>query len=353
MKNILIGTTLLMLAGVTNAAPVVYTNEALYLADLAALGYSAIHESFEDGTVWVDSRNTIPSPGSTPAVTSLGIVWTSNYIQNNIATGDVGGSAPDGTFAIYSLPHGLTDDSGLYCDSAEDPIPIECFQNDGLKVESETGDTLYAFGGRIDTANSGKVTFLLDGVDINGNDTDNIDNWQREGEWVDNWTFVGVIDTDGFFSAELRELRGKDFQQVLLFADDFSTGVTAAPVPVAGTIAGISLRYTYCKDLNTGATALDRVFGATTNWNCTDNGLTVASGDAAIAVMSGTRTLSSTPVSGSIAGISPVVAICTNTTTDLQVFVPLGGSSYWDCEAGGFVASTGDVVRVILYGNVP
>jgi len=100
---------------------------------------------------------------------------------------------------------------------------------------------LYAFGGRIDTANSGKVTFLLDGVDINGNSTDNIDNWQREGEPADNWKFVGVIDTDGFYSAELRELRGKDAQQVLLFSDDFSIGVTATPVPVAGTVSGLSL----------------------------------------------------------------------------------------------------------------
>jgi len=41
---------------------------------------------------------------------------------------------------------------------------------------------------------------------------------------ADNWAFVGVIDTDGFLSAELRELRGKDFQQVLLFADDFTIG---------------------------------------------------------------------------------------------------------------------------------
>ena len=31
--------------------------------------------------------------------------------------------------------------------------------------------------------------------------------------------------TDGFLSAELRELRGKDFQQVLLFADDFHIAV--------------------------------------------------------------------------------------------------------------------------------
>ena len=225
MKKILLGSTVLALAGITNAAPVVYTDKALYLADLASHGFSSISESFEDDVVWADSRNSITSPGSTPSVISQGIVWTSNHTQNNIATG-TGGGAPDGNYVIYSLPHGMTTDSGLYCDSAEDPdIPLECYQNDGLMVQSATGDTLYAFGGHIDTANDGKVTFLLDGVDINGNDTDNIDNWQREGDLADNWAFVGVIDTDGFKSAELRELRGKDVQQVLLFADDFSIGV--------------------------------------------------------------------------------------------------------------------------------
>ena len=120
-------------------------------------------------------------------VISNGLAWTSNYVQNDLATGTVGGDAPDGSFALYSLPHGMTTDSGSYCDTAEDPnIPIECFQNDGLAVESEAGAHLFAFGGKIDTANSGKVTFLLDGVDINGNDSDNIDNWQREGDAADN-----------------------------------------------------------------------------------------------------------------------------------------------------------------------
>ncbi len=234
MKVLLSAAAILLFADVANADLVVYTDETVYLSDLAALGVTTIHESFEDATVWADSRNSITSPGSTPAVTSNGIVWTSNYAQNNIATGTVGGSAPDGAFALYSLPHGLTTDSGLYCDAAEDPnIPIECFQNDGLRIESATGSTLYGFGGRIDTANSGKVTFLLDGVDINANTTDNVDNWQREGELADNWSFVGLIDTAGFLSAELRELRGKDSQQVLLFTDDFTIGVTAVPEPSA------------------------------------------------------------------------------------------------------------------------
>ena len=224
----------------TSAAPIVYTDEALYLSDLASLGYSVISESFEDGAVWASSRNTT---FGTPSVTSQGIVWTSNYTENNIATGTVGGTAPDGEFAIYSVPHGMLTDSGAYCDLVEDPdpVPIECYQNDGLKVESETGDTLYAFGGLIDTAIDGKVTFLLDGVDINASSPDNIDNVLREGEPADNWAFVGVIDTDGFLSAELRELKGKDTQQVLLFADGFTIGVTAIPVPAAAWLFGSGL----------------------------------------------------------------------------------------------------------------
>ena len=219
----------------TGAVPVVYTDEALYLSDLASLGYTVISESFEDDAVWAPSRT-----GSVPSVTSQGITWTSNYTENNIATGTVGGTAPDGEFAVYSLPHGMTTDSGSYCDTAEDPIPVECYQNDGLKVESETGDTLYAFGGLIETANDGKVTFLLDGVDINAG-PGNPDNELREGELADNWAFVGVIDTDGFQTAEIRELRGKDYQQVLLFADDFSIGVTAIPVPAAAWLFGSGL----------------------------------------------------------------------------------------------------------------
>ena len=243
MKKILISIVQFACINAANAAPVVYTDEASYLADLAAPGYSTIHESFEDSAVWADSRNSTPSPGSTASVISKGIVWTSNYTQNNIATGTVGGDAPDGAFAIYSLPHGMTTDSGLYCDSAEDPnIPIECYQNDGLKIESETGETLYAFGGRVDSnTGSPKITFLLDGIDINANAPDNIDNWQREGDLADNWSFIGVIDTDGFASAELRELKGKDFQQVLLFADDFTIGITAVSVPAAAWLFGSGL----------------------------------------------------------------------------------------------------------------
>lgn len=235
MKHTLIALALLASAANVCAAPEIYTSRSAFLAALASLGLQPVNESFENDTVWAASRNSIVAPGSAASITSKGIVWRSNYAQNNIATGDVGGSAPGGTYAIYSLPHGLTSDSGLYCDSAEDPdIPPECFQNDGLRVSAVSGEALFAFGGKIDTANSGKVTFLLDGVDVNANTSDNIDNWQREGEPADNWAFVGVIDADGFLSAELRELRGKDFQQVLLFADVFTIGIAATPADSDG-----------------------------------------------------------------------------------------------------------------------
>jgi hypothetical protein len=235
MKYFVSAAIILMTTG-ASAAPVVYTNEALFLANLA--GYTVISESFENNAVWAPSRNSIVMPGSTPSVTSQGIVWSSNYSSNNIATGTVGGSAPDGQFAIYSLPHGMTGDSGLYCDSAEDPnIPLECFQNDGLKIASENGSAIYALGGRVDS-NTGipKITFHLDGIDINADPINNIDNIQREGDVANNWDFIGVIDAAGFNSAEIRELRGKDFQQVLLFADDFSIAVSpASPVPLPAT----------------------------------------------------------------------------------------------------------------------
>lgn len=125
------------------------------------------------------------------------------------------------------------------------------------------------------------------------------------------------------------------------------------PEPVAGTVAGLYLKFTFCKNLATATTGLDIVAGADTAWSCTDNGFTATSGDTAFAAVFGVKTLSPDPVSGTVTGLSPLVAICSNTTTATQVIVPLGGSTSWDCEAGGLIADPGDAVRIILFGNVP
>jgi hypothetical protein len=203
----------------------IYLDEVAYIAALSAGGYATLQEGFENDIVWANSRTS-----ATPSVISQGITWTSNHTMNGVRTGTLGGSVVDGTYGFFSLPHGDDTDSGLYCDDAEDPIPTECWLNDGWMITAPVGETLFGVGGWFDSNTGGaKVTFLLDGVDVNGNDTDNIDNWMRDGDRINGWTFVGVIDTNGFASAEVLELSGKDFQQEFIFGDKFSIGVTAAP----------------------------------------------------------------------------------------------------------------------------
>jgi hypothetical protein len=105
-------------------SPVIYyTDEASFFADLTTLDGATQYESFEDAVIWADSRTSISSPGSTSSVTSQGVVWTSNDLQNDIATGTVGGGAPDGAFALFSLPHGSTTHMGRT--SARSPVVFE------------------------------------------------------------------------------------------------------------------------------------------------------------------------------------------------------------------------------------
>ena len=227
MKDILIGTVLLMLAGITSAAPVVYTNEALYLSDLMSLGYLTISEGFEDNAVWRPSG----SPSLVDSTTSQGLIWKSNYTKST--TGTLGGSVVDGMYGFFSNPHGNATDGSFKCEPDEANFNDPCWQYDGWIVESAEGETLHGIGGWFDSTGSGaKVTFLLDGVNVND---------ARDGDAVLNWTFVGVIDTDGFTTAEILELRGADYDQAFIWGDAFTVGVSAVPAPAAVWLFGSGL----------------------------------------------------------------------------------------------------------------
>jgi hypothetical protein len=233
MKKILISIVLLTVNSVAHSATV-YLDEAEYLTALSGLGHNTIYESFEDGNVWVRSSTV------TPSTTSLGLIWQSNF--TNSTTG--AGAAYEGAYGFYALPHGNATDGGSSCDGAEDPIPEECWLNDGWIITSEDSKTLYGIGGWIDsnTGGAAKITFLLDGYDVSGNDTDNIDNWNRDGEAIGSgWTFVGVIETNGFQTVEIRELSGKDVQQEFIFGDSFTIGVSAVPIPASVWLFGSGL----------------------------------------------------------------------------------------------------------------
>jgi hypothetical protein len=227
MKKILISTVLLIVSNAASSATI-YVDETDYLNALASAGYSTIYESFEDDNAWVRS------PTLTSSTTSQGLVWESNSF--NSTTGTLGGSVKDGTYGFFSIPHGVTTDTELgQCEEFDGEtagFDDPCWQGDGWVISSAEGETLYGVGGWIDDSGIAKVTFLLDGVNVN------VD---RDGELISGWTFVGVIDTDGFTSAEIRELRGTDADQKFIFGDSFTIGVTVVPMPAAVWLFGSAL----------------------------------------------------------------------------------------------------------------
>ena len=226
MNKILFSIVLVVVSNVASAATI-YLDETNYLAALTAMGASVISEGFEDDVVWVDSRSSISSPGSTPQVNSQGILWRSNFATNNIATSDVGLA---GSFGLYSDPHGDPDVelSDMVCDVA-DPIPEQCFLHDGFVGDS--AGTLYGVGGWINGTSGADVTLLLDGVQVDFG-TNGI---------INSWTFLGVIDTTGFNTFEFREINGKGTQALTIRADDVTLGVSAVPVPAAAWLFGSGL----------------------------------------------------------------------------------------------------------------
>lgn len=149
MKSILIGTALLVHADITNSAPVIYTSEALYLADLASLGYSAVSEGFEDDAVWGVSRG----PLSVDSTISQGLIWKSNFTKSK--TGKLGGSVVDGTYGFFSDPHGNDTDGSFECEPVETNFNDPYWLYDGWVVESAEGEILYGIGGWFTSTGSG------------------------------------------------------------------------------------------------------------------------------------------------------------------------------------------------------
>jgi hypothetical protein len=228
IEKLLISTVLLAFSSIANSATI-YLDETKYLKALEDLGYGWIYEGFEDNIVWADSRASIPSSGGTPSTTSQGLIWESNFANSSTGTG----AAHDGTYGFFSNPHGNTTDGGFGCEPVETEWNDPCWQYDGWIVESETSETLYGIGGWIDSDTTGaKITFLLDGVNVNPD---------RDGEAFLGWTFVGIIDETGFSTVEIVELTGADYDQHHIWGDSFTVGVSAIPAPAAVWLFGSGL----------------------------------------------------------------------------------------------------------------
>ncbi|ARE39992.1 hypothetical protein RGUI_1851 [Rhodovulum sp. P5] len=236
-----IGCTVLFAAAMqVQSAPAatIFTDRTAFMAALSALSdVSIVTEGFESDAVWGPSRNSIVSPGSAPSITSQGLTWRSNLAGGEIATGT--GPAVFGSYGFYALPHGNTSDSrNVNCDAFPDDPPADsvCWQNDGWLISSESGESLYAFGGWVvsNTGGGAKITFLLDGADVSAELPDNPDNVQRDGIPLVPYAqpiFVGVIEEAGFGTVEVRELSGQDNHAQYIFGDQFTIAVDRANTP--------------------------------------------------------------------------------------------------------------------------
>lgn len=212
-----------------SAVPILYTDEAAYLAALTAGGYGTIFEGFEDDGAWAVTR----TPNSASQVSNQGILWTSNFSANNISTSTMGGDPHGGIWGFYSNPHGdqNAETSDAVCD-VPDPIPSECFLHDGFKGTSDGAGTLYGVGGWIDGTFGADVVLLLDGV---------VSDFGPTGSVYPNWTFLGAIDSAGFTTFEFQDIDGKGGQGVFIFGDDFTIGAAAVPEPGTLWLFGSSL----------------------------------------------------------------------------------------------------------------
>ena len=219
MNKILISIVLFIVSSNANSATI-YLDETEYLNALAALGYNTVYESFEDDTAWSASR----SMSSVASTTSQGIIWKSNSFNSSTVNN---GDAANGSYIFYSNPHGDTTDTTGECEVADEGVWDDlCWMYDGWIVDSADGETLYGIGGQFTSTGSGaKVTFLLDGVNVNE---------ARDGDVVGlDWTFIGVIDEAGFSTVEILELRGKDSDGALIWGDSFTVATSAVPLPAA------------------------------------------------------------------------------------------------------------------------
>lgn len=184
-----------------------YTDEALFLADLAALGLTRIREGFEDGVTWGGVRSDIVKGNHTaPEKTRLGITWTTNNDTSEVTTSE--GAARSGQWGFYSLPHGDFA-NGVGCN-----LPGNC--GDGW---ISTGAwPLYAAGAWVRTNTPpAKVAIILDGDRANPIDFGD--------PVLTGYNFYGVIAADGFTSVEFREMEGKAEDQKFIFGDGVSFGV--------------------------------------------------------------------------------------------------------------------------------
>ncbi|RKY18287.1 MAG: hypothetical protein DRQ55_13735 [Planctomycetota bacterium] len=176
-----------------------YTNETLFVAALADLGYTPHFEGFEDDGVW----GAVRTPSTAPSVTSQGLTWESPIGSSGVTTGS--GPVHNGGYGFFALPHGDYG-AGPQCNT-----PGVC--TDRWRISSDT--PLTAFGGWVRSlGNGGKVSVILDGDEANP--------IEPHPGHIYTWVYIGVVVPDGFSTIEFREVEGVALDAFYIFGDSFT-----------------------------------------------------------------------------------------------------------------------------------
>lgn len=187
-----------------------YQSENDFLSALTSFGYSSFSEDFEADANW----GSIRTPASALSISHQGINWTANHVTNTLSTSN--GAAHTGSWGIYDSDHGSATGDETTCDV--DVPPQECLFHDGISGTRLNGQgNLSAVGGWFSSQGDSNVVALLDeSTPINLGKVAN-----------STWIFLGIIETNGFTTFEIRETEGKIGDARLLFADDFTLGIWA------------------------------------------------------------------------------------------------------------------------------
>jgi len=234
---------LISVSGAVQSVITTYTDEAAYLAALSS--YVQLSESFE-GTAWDGVRSAVLNPQVSPSIVNLGLTWKNRFSpKGNVTTNNGGGDVHHGLWQFYASPHGDYGVSTLDC-----TIAGEC--GDGFTVTSDSAGILYGVGGWFQGASGPEIKFLLDDVEVLG----------AGGTGISIWQFFGVIETNGFSKVEIRDSSGTEGDPNLIWADDFTFGVTTLPSS-AGSLEFSAVDYSVSEDAGTIDITVERVNGST------------------------------------------------------------------------------------------
>jgi hypothetical protein len=208
MKNVSVLILTILLLGfsvnITTANVYTFTDQTAYLNAVAS--YNQIYEDFENGTVWPKSNE---GDATVSSVTSQGINWSGN---DGILTGR-NGYYLNPTYYVFDNETGLSEDNA-----------------DAIFLSSSL--TLFGVGGYFtNSIGAYDIHFDIDGSEV-------FDNTFTK-DWVD-WTFLGILDTDGFTTAKIYS----NDNDGNWFADNFTLATStpvATPIPPAILLLGSGL----------------------------------------------------------------------------------------------------------------